>query len=47
MRDQNVFAKKICIELLIKENRSFKKFGKEVTGLTYEAMAAAVAKRAK
>jgi Domain of unknown function (DUF4276) len=42
MRDQNVFAKKVNIDHLIKESRSFRKFVKEVTGLTYEAMTEAM-----
>jgi hypothetical protein len=47
MRDQNIFAKKISIDQLIKESRSFRKLAKEVTGLTYQAMAAAATKRVK
>jgi RNase H-fold protein (predicted Holliday junction resolvase) len=40
MRDQNIFAKKIILEEVFANNRSFRKFVKEATDLSYERIAA-------
>jgi hypothetical protein len=42
MRDQNVFVKKLNISNLAKRSRSFKKFLKEATGLSYDKLASGV-----
>ena len=40
MRDQNIFAKKVIVEEVFANNRSFRKFVKEATDLSYERIVA-------